>query len=42
MQPRHWRIVIQYAKENGFTISLALRRIVDEWAKLRQREEQQQ
>ena len=34
MYPSHWAIVDQYAKDQGFSISLALRKIVDEWQAL--------
>jgi len=37
MYPDHWATVDEYAQAEGFTVSLALRKIVVEWAELKER-----
>ena len=35
MYPKQWEACEAYAQEEGFSLSLAMRKIVDEWQKLR-------
>lgn len=37
MYSRQWATVESYAKDQGFNVSLALRRIIDEWVELKAR-----
>ena len=32
MYPAQWKVVDGWARDNGFTVSLALRQIIREWA----------
>lgn len=38
LQPRQWEIVREYAAANGLSVSAALRVVISEWARDRERE----
>ena len=35
LYPRHWATIDSYAKDEGFSRSLALRKIIEEWLQLK-------